>query len=195
MRAKFINENNEGSLHPSMPSLIELKDIFADEVNSVVDLIINDNGSIEYDTYPGSSLKSEIKELFKSRGWDKFYNIKKIEFEGGNYHEYIINPYKSDSERIIPSFDPTANLPKEEAEEASDAQEFIENFINEAVWESDRWLRMEPEEWEEMGDDERIAFMYESIDDFFEYYSGEFLENVFSENRDHIISAIVSRLG
>ena len=107
MRAKFINENNEGSLHPSMPSLTELKDIFEDEINSVVNLIINDNGSIEYDTYPGSSLKSEIKELFKSRGWDKFYNIKKIEFEGdGGGHEYIINPYKSDSERIIPSFDP-----------------------------------------------------------------------------------------
>lgn len=194
MRAKLINEERKDGLHPSMPSLDELVDIFDDEVNGVVDLVINDDGSIDYYTDQGSSLKSEIRELFKDRGWDKFYNIKKIEFESGNYHEYIIYP-QSESERITPTFDPESDLPEEEAEEAREAEEFVENFVDEAVYNAEDWIRMDQEEWEEMDNEDKRAFVSENIDDFFEHYSGAFIDHAFYANHDHIISSIASRLG
>ena len=188
MKAKFVNENLV-----NLPSEDELKKHFKNEVNDIIDITMSDEG-IRYVTYPGSSLKGEIKSLFKKMGWDKFYDIKNIEFANwGDTHEYEIPLFKSESERIAPSFDPDQEIPSDEAEE----QEFVENFIDEAVWEAEDWFisSMELEELLEMEPDIDIAdIVNDRIEDFFPRFTGEFLGDAFSKNRNFIIKSITDRL-
>jgi len=179
MKAKKVYENLE-----TFPSEKEMKEIFTEEVNSVIYLRIEDDGTVVYGTYPGSSLRKRIKELFKSRGWDKYYDLKGMEVDD---HEYTIPRFKSEVDRITPTFDPDADLP----EGVDYEEQFIEAFVEQALDDPEAWLGLEQEYLEEARDDGELVFVVEErIDNFFPLFQGEFLDDVYQERHDGIIQQI-----
>jgi len=187
MKAKFVFENAKGDL-PSQP---ELEKIFNDEINTAHWVDIDDDGTITYATYPGSSLRGAITALFKSKGWDKYYNLKDMEMIPDDSHEYIIPPYKSEAERIAPKFDPNMDMPEDE----DIAEQFIENFVEQALDDPEVWLRLEPEDLEAANAEDELTFVVEErIFEFMPLYSGEFLEDVWQEKHEYIIRKIADGL-
>jgi len=185
MKAKFVFENVKGNL-PNNED--ELKKIFNDEVNSALWVSIKDDGTIVYATYPGSSLRNEIMRLFKRREWDKHYNVKNIEFDD---HTYTIHPYGSEVDRITPTFDPEADVPEGQVAE----EEFVEDFIEQASDDPDMWMELAHEYVEEaIADDEMVFVVEERISNFFPLYSGEFLQDVYSERHEYIIKSIADNI-
>ena len=70
----------------------KLKQIFENEVNNPVIDLNYDEGSIVFDTMPGSSLIPEIQEALTNHNLEKEFDIENIEFiDYGDQHEYIIN--------------------------------------------------------------------------------------------------------
>lgn len=68
-----------------------LIELFENKVNTVIDIVIEEGGSIVFDTHAGSSLISEIQDALTEEGLNEIYNIDDIEFiDYGDQHEYII---------------------------------------------------------------------------------------------------------
>lgn len=69
-----------------------LVNLFEQKVNTVLDIEVDESGTICFMTMPGSSLISEIQAAFKEESLNKIYDVEDIEFvDYGNQHEYNIS--------------------------------------------------------------------------------------------------------
>lgn len=175
-----VNEGEQDSLQTALSALTNAKsieDVAAAESEiveyleySVVSPIwvesISDEG-IALRVMPGSSLKSDVIEAAKKLKLDRWFDPEQVDFEdGGDDHYYTILPRGK------------------KAESGMTDDEFVEDFVQQAVWDSEKWL---PDGSEE-------GVIEDDLEKFLEYYNGEFLEKVYSDRKDEIIDKIEKRI-
>lgn len=185
---QFVNESAQGNkitkeAIAAMKKVANVNDIFDKPeiqkavqeymrwfVNSPMDVKHSEEGNLELWTMPGSSLRRAAKDAVKAIGLDKWFDPKKMEFESlGDDHLYTFPPVGSktpDTEEMSPD-------------------EFIEDYVTQAIEDSEKWLR---------GERPTRSNIEMSIDDFDEHYTGEFLQDVKSKNRKKIIDQIAKRM-
>lgn len=159
------------------------KDIMIDEVKLAIDMYLHEfvnhpmevtmykDGWMRFETMAGSSLRKACKDAVKKLGLDKWFDVKNMTFDnGGDDHIYAFPPIGKGHV----------------GDDQMTDKEFIEDYVNQAVEDLDKWLRTD--------DEPDLYDVIESLDDFSEIYNGEFLEKVFYKNQKKIAKMIYDRI-